>query len=224
MGPLAPIALSPFFGLACLSGASLLIEKGLLPENALLTGNAALHHESVFVALLLLALLTSLPRLTKVSKPIAQLGDFLETYAGIVMVVVVQYFGMREAGAPVVPSDPELVHASIFGGLGMVWIAAISAINIIVIQTVRLFFEGLIFLSPIPFLDAFFELLNKTFCLMLITLFVFSPFAALVVNVLIFVLCLLIFRGVHRKVVAFRHSVLLPLWRRVRGQPAVQRT
>ena len=140
------------------------------------------------------------------------------------MVVVVQYFGMREAGAPVVPSDPELVHASIFGGLGMVWIAAISAINIIVIQTVRLFFEGLIFLSPIPFLDAFFELLNKTFCLMLITLFVFSPFAALVVNVLIFVLCLLIFRGVHRKVVAFRHSVLLPLWRRVRGQPSVQRT
>jgi hypothetical protein len=33
LGPLAPVALSPFFGLACLSGTSMLCEMGVLPEN-----------------------------------------------------------------------------------------------------------------------------------------------------------------------------------------------
>ena len=216
MGPLAPIALSPFFGLACLSGASLLIERGLLPEQTWLSGNPALNHPSVFIALLVLAVLTSLPRLTKVSKPIAQLGDFLETYTGIVLMVVIHYVGQREAGG-LEPPVTGLVHASLFGGMEFIVIAAVSAINILVIQTVRWFFEALIFLSPIPFLDAFFELINKTFCLTLVALFVFSPFAALVVNGLMLAFCLVIFRGVHRRVVAYRKTVLLPLWRRMRG-------
>ena len=33
LGPLAPVALSPFFGLTCLSGTSILCSKGILPEK-----------------------------------------------------------------------------------------------------------------------------------------------------------------------------------------------
>lgn len=33
IGPLAPVALSPFFALTCLSGASLLADSGLLPDR-----------------------------------------------------------------------------------------------------------------------------------------------------------------------------------------------
>jgi hypothetical protein len=90
MGPLAPIALSPFFGLACLSGISLLTTRGVLPDNSFLHGHPVLTHPSILMVFLALAVFTSLPRLTKVSKPLAQFCDFLETYAGVVAVIVVQ--------------------------------------------------------------------------------------------------------------------------------------
>ena len=49
LGPLAPVALSPFFGLACLSGTSILCEKGILPENDFLMGNEVLNNGWVFL-------------------------------------------------------------------------------------------------------------------------------------------------------------------------------
>jgi len=217
MGPLAPVALSPFFGLACLSGASILMSNGLLPENSLLMGNPALNDSRVFAALALLALFTSIPRLAKVSKPISQLGDFIETYAGIVIVLVIHYFGAKAAGL----EDEQagiFLQAGFFSGGGHVVIAIISAVNILVIQAVRAFFELLIFLSPIPFLDAFFEMINKATCLILVSIYLFSPVAALIINVLLFLLCLAIFRRAHRRTVQFRENVLLPLWGRIRGR------
>ena len=37
LAPLAPVALSPFFGITCLSGASILASRGILPiDNAFL--------------------------------------------------------------------------------------------------------------------------------------------------------------------------------------------
>jgi len=217
MGPLAPVALSPFFGLACLSGASMLMSSGLLPENTLLMGNPALNDPRVFAALALLAVFTSLPRLTKVSKPIAQLGDYIETYAGIVMVLVVHYFGTRSAGLPEEQTGMFL-QAGFFSSSGHVFIAVISAINILVIQGVRAFFELLIFLSPVPFLDAFFEMVNKAVCLVLVSIYIFSPAVAVVINVILFLVCLTIFRRAHRRTVQFREKVLLPLWSKISGR------
>lgn len=216
LGPLAPIALSPFFGLACLSGASMLIDHGLLPDNPLLRGNPALNDSRILVALAVLTLLTSLPRLTKVSKPIAQLGDFLETYAGIAMIIVIHYFGIRTSGVETAAASSWLA-AGFSDQAGHVLMAVISASNILVIQGVRAFFELLIFLSPIPFLDACFEAVNKAVCLGLMTVYLFSPVAATAINVLLFLVCLAVFRRVHRRTVEFRRNVLLPLWRKLRG-------
>lgn len=221
MGPLAPVALSPFFGLACLSGASMLMSRGLLPENSLLMGNPALNDGRVLTALVILALFTSLPRLTKVSKPIAQLGDFIETYAGIVILLVIHYVGARVSGTEDAHAGVFL-QAGLFSGGGQVIIAILSAINILVIQAVRAFFELLIFLSPVPFLDAFFEMINKAVCLVLISIYVYSATAALVINVIMFLICLAAFRRVHRRTMQFREKVLLPLWRKFRGKPEVE--
>jgi len=44
LGPLAPVAMSPFFGLACLSGTSILCEMGILPKNDFLQGNEVLNN------------------------------------------------------------------------------------------------------------------------------------------------------------------------------------
>jgi len=191
LGPLAPIALSPFFGMACLSGVSLLTTRGVLPENSFLHGHPVLTHPWVFFAFLGLAFVTSLPRLTKVSKPAAQLCDFLETYAVIVAIIVVQLVSRFAESEP----PPDVILPA---GLGTVTLstllAALSIVNLLVIQTVRFFFELLVWLSPVPALDAIFEAANKAACAGLMFLYAFSPWLAMVVNVLFFLVCLALFR------------------------------
>ncbi|MCS6771688.1 MAG: hypothetical protein NZ740_06635 [Kiritimatiellae bacterium] len=214
MGPLAPVALSPFFGLCCLSGAALLAERGWIPAHPLFQGNPALQNETVFFALLALTLFTSLPRLTKVTKPIAQLADFLETYAGIVYMIVV-YWAVRAQSPQAESAALTLAAAGPFGDL-LIPIAA--ACNILVIGTLRAFFEMLVWLSPIPLVDAAFEAANKTLCAGLVALYVISPTAALAVNLTLFVLCALFVRAAYRRLRAFRVNVLVPAWRRITGR------
>ncbi|MCP5487407.1 MAG: hypothetical protein H7A43_02060 [Verrucomicrobia bacterium] len=208
LGPMAPVALSPFFGLACLSGASLLMEKGLLPQHPLLSGHPMLTHPGVLAGLLFLTLFTSLPRLTKVSKPIAQLADFLETYAGFILLILLQQTGTSTGTAA---TTTTFLTAGIGGHTTELLLMAAGFLNFIVIQTVRFFFECLIFLTPVPLIDAIFEAANKLMCLVLVSLYVFHPFAAMAANLLLFVLCALLFRWAHRRVIYYRHVLLYPI-------------
>ena len=220
LGPLAPIALSPFFGLACLSGISLLTTRGMLPENSFLDGHPVLTHPSIFVAFLILAAFTSLPRLTKVSKPLAQFCDFLETYAGLIAVVVVQVVARTAQAEP----PPEVILPAGFGTVGFsAFLALISAVNLLVIQAVRFFFELLVWLSPVPLLDALFEAANKALCAGLMVLYAFSPWLALAINILLFLICLALFRRarkVTRVVLARMREASGNLWRWLRPGPA----
>ncbi|HMO52131.1 MAG TPA: hypothetical protein PKE26_13220 [Kiritimatiellia bacterium] len=212
MGPLAPVALSPFFGLMCLSGASLLMEQGWLPPHPLLQHHALLANEIMFGVLLALTAMTSLPRLSKVSKPITQFADYLETYAAVVLLLAIYYVHGGEPDMAETP--PGIVIAGFTETAGFVFIAVVAGINVVVIQTVRLFFEMLVWISPIPLLDAVFEVFNKTVCLALTAVYVFHPAAALAVNLVLFFLCLLVVRRVHRRLASFRNHVLKPLIKR----------
>lgn len=214
LGPLAPVALSPFFGLACLSGAALLVEQGVLPDHPMLSDHAMLTRPGLFAALVILTLVTSLPRLTKVGKPLAQLADFLESYAGFVVLLLAWQFGGGGDGAPTA-SAPIMLAAGLGADLGGLLLAAAAFANFFVIQTVRLFFEFLVFLTPVPLIDALFEALNKAFTLALIALYVFNPYAALVANLLLFAGCAMLFRWTHRRVVYYRHLVLYPAAMRI---------
>jgi len=195
LGPLAPVALSPFFGMALLSGLSLLVTGGMLPDNELLRAHPVLTHPAMFAAFVALALFTSLPRLTKVSKPLALLCDTMETYAGIVAVIVVQLVS-RYASAP--EPGPVVLPA----GLGTITIdalvAALTIANILVIHSVRLFFELLVWISPVPLLDAIFEALNKLFCAGLLAVYALSPWAALALNAMLVLMCLALLRRARR--------------------------
>lgn len=208
MGPLAPIALSPFFGLMCLSGAALLVERGWLPAHPLLSGNPALCNEPVFITLLALAVFTSLPRLTKVTKPVAQLADFLETYAAMVYLLVI-FWATR--GRPTTAESLLFMASGFADAGGWTGIAIVTVINILVIQTIRLFFEMLVWLSPFPLVDAAFEAANKTICAGLIAVYAFNPPVALAINLVLFALCALFVRAAFRRLRAFRRDVLIPI-------------
>ncbi len=212
LGPLAPIALSPFFALTCMSGASMLAESGLLPSaitnNALLSKDSALNNGFVFAGLLALTVITALPKLTKVTKPLAQAVDQIEGYSGIIAVVAVQFLSQMQFGGA---GDAEKVavvyQAGVFSFGFTTLLAAFSAINIFVVNTVKFFFEVLTFLSPFPFVDAAFEAANKAFAAFLVGLYVAYPWAAMLLNFLIFALALIVFAWAHRRVVYMR-SVL----------------
>lgn len=207
LGPLAPVALSPFFGLTCLSATSILCERGVLPDNEFLTGNEVLTNGWVFLIFLALTVVTSAPRLVSASKVFAEATDRIETYAGIISYAVILMFAQQDTGA----EQMVVYSAGFFSMTGNGLLACCAAINIFVISTVRLFFELLVLISPIPTLDAIFECANKSVCGILAVIYAFNPWLAFVINVLIFLICLVIFKWVNRRVRYMKALLLEPI-------------
>jgi hypothetical protein len=213
LGPLAPVALSPFFALTCLSGASLLADSDLpivrnltsgIKGNPLLGANSALNNPVVFLGLLALTVLTAAPKLTKVTKPLAQAVDQIEAHAGIIAIVAVHFLSKVQIDGDAAPTATVVLHAGIFSFTTDVLLAIATAVNIFVVNTVKFFFEVLIWLSPVPAVDAIFEAANKSCVAFLTFLYLWSPWLATLLNLAIFLVCLLIFAWVRRRVIYMR--------------------
>jgi hypothetical protein len=210
LGPLAPVAMSPYFALTFMSGASLLADTGVLPDavakNALLGKGSPLNNGLVFTGLLGLTALTALPKLTKVTKPFAQAIDQVEAHSGIVAVLAVQALSrmnMGDDGGQEVAST-VVIQAGFISFTQGTLLMIFSAINVFVVNTVKFFFEMMIFLSPFPTVDAIFEAANKAVVGALMAIYVWSPWVATVINLAIFAVSLLIFAWVRRRVVYLR--------------------
>jgi hypothetical protein len=210
MGPMAPIALSPFFGITCLSAVAMTDADWIAPGNPMLGANSPLRNPWVFFVFAGLTLLTSVPRLTKVSKPFAQAVDQLETWSGIITMVVLKMLLSQSSSS--VDHTTETVMPVVQLGMWSVTVDVLmmiaAGLNILVITTVRFFFEVLIWLTPFPFLDAVFELTNKATCAALVTLYAWNPTVALVINLILFTLALAVFGWVFRREVFFRTLVI----------------
>jgi len=208
LGSLAPIALSPFFALTCLSGASLLADAGILPEsvgsNFMLSANSPLNNGTVFAGLLILTVLTAAPKLTKVSKPFAQAVDQVEAYSGIIAAIAVQVLSRLTLEEPAGAEVAMVYSAGIITASYSTLLMIFSAINIFVVNSVKFFFEMMILISPIPTVDAFFEALNKAFAGLLVAVYLISPWLATVLNLIIFLISLMIFSWTYRRVVFMR--------------------
>ncbi|MHC4927333.1 MAG: hypothetical protein ACYTER_08390, partial [Planctomycetota bacterium] len=191
LGPLAPVAMSPFFGLACLSGTAVLGSN-----NEFLDNNEVLDNWLVFLLFSGLAVVTSVPRLVSTSKIFAESMDRVETYAGIISYGVIL---MAAQGAA--PEADQVVYNAGFISITYSGLLAIAAaVNIFVISTVRLFFELLTLISPIPTLDAMFECANKTVAGIIACVYAFDPWLAFVLNLILFLICLVIFKWANRRI------------------------
>ena len=203
LGPLAPVALSPFFGVACLSGMAQ-FGPDSLGSNAMLAETSPLRSPWVLGIFALLALLTSLPRLTKVSKPIAGALDQIESWSGIITMLVVKFSIGGEAGDEMALASQTVQVAGIGSVSIEIALAIAAGVNMFVVSAVRFFFEFLIWVTPIPFLDACFEAANKALCAGLLAVYAFSPTLSLGLNLLLFAVSLLVFLKIKRQVTFFR--------------------
>ena len=206
LGPLAPVALSPFFGVTCLSGLSLWGPESVT-NNALIGQNSVLRSQMLFWIFLALTLLTSIPRLTKVSKPFAQAVDRLEAYSVIVILLAVKFAASQTSGEP----EIAMIQLGIFSFTADALLAIAMVINILVINSVKFFFEFMVWLTPIPLLDALFEVCNKSICAALISVYAFSPTIATVINLCLLFVAFCIFRWVSRRVRFYRTMLLDPV-------------
>ncbi len=207
LGPLAPIALSPFFGVTCLSGLAIYGPEWAA-SNPLLQNAGPLKSPVLFWTFAALTLLTSLPRLTKVSKPFAQAVDKLETYSVIVILLVIKFL----PDATTQPSsDVAMIQLGIVSVTVDTLIALAMILNLIVINSVKFFFEFLIWLTPVPFIDAIFEVCNKTASGCLMAIYAFSPTLATGINLILLVIAALILRWIGRHVRFYRTLALDPL-------------
>lgn len=214
LGPLAPVALSPFFGILCLSGMSLYGQGWVSADNPFLGTHSPLNNTSVFWAFLVLTLVTSIPRLTKVSKPFAQAVDQVEAWAGIITMLALKML-MGEA-APAAEELPvaqlAMVQAGILATSANVLLMVAATINIFVINTVKFFFEVLIWITPVPAIDAIFEVANKAVCAALMAIYGYSPTIATAINLAMFVAAAFVFSWVYRREVFFRTALIDAAW------------
>ncbi|TWT50360.1 hypothetical protein Pla22_31020 [Rubripirellula amarantea] len=214
LGPLAPVALSPFFGVTCLSGLALW-GPTWMTDNAILGTSGPLKNEWLFFVFLGLTLLTSLPRLTKVSKPFAQAVDRLETYAVIVILLVIKLVmsmdnpGIGEEAVAVM--SVKVMHFGVVSFTLDTLLSIAMVINILVINSVKFFFEFLVWLTPVPFLDAVFEVCNKSLCAALMAVYALSPTIATGINLVVLLVAALMLRWISRRVRFYRTMILDPV-------------
>ncbi len=222
LGPLAPIAISPFFGLACLCGIS---QYGGDWMPAFASGNPVLQNPAVLWAFVILTVVTSLPRLTKVSKPVGQAIDQLEAWSGIIAIIVIRIASATSdpaAGEATAMAAIPVFECGFFSMSADVLFSIAAMINIVVINTVKFFFEVSVWLMPFPFVDAMLEVANKSVCAALMAVYVWSPFWATMLNLVIFLACFAAFRWVKRQVTYMRSILFDPVWTMVQksyGQP-----
>jgi hypothetical protein len=210
LGPLAGIALSPFFGLACLSGAATYGPEWLQNRSALFSPASPLNNPLLFWIMTGLTVMTSLPRMTKVSKPLALAAEKLELYSTLIVLLALRFFGPTAInGQPTLTIDSDVLLIA-----GMPWdvfLSLAAALNLVVINTVKIAIEILVWLIPVPTVDALLEVANKSTCAGLISLYAYSPALATLLNVILFSICCLFFFQIKRRLAYLREIYLLPM-------------
>ena len=223
LGPLAPIAISPFFGLACLCGISQ-YGDGVLPLNAFVSNNPVLQNPMVLWTFVGLTIVTSIPRLTKVSKPIGQAIDQLEAWSGIITILIIRFASATAsdpAGDATAMAAIPIIECGFFSASADVLFSIAAIVNILVINTIKFFFEVSVWLMPFPFVDAMLEAANKSVCAALMAVYAWSPFWATMLNLVIFLACFAAFKWVKRQVAYMRSILFDPVWALVQKSWAI---
>ena len=224
LGPLAPVALSPFFGLATLSGIATYGPDWLQQRSSLFGDSSPMNSPALFWTMATLAIVTSLPRLSKVSKPIALAAEKLETYSAVIILFAVRMLSSSSGATTEGLEGHAMLSAGIMSMPIDLLMSIVAALNVIVINAVKLFFEFLVWLIPFPLVDAAIEVVNKSVCAALMSLYCFSPALAAGLDLILLVACALVFGWIYRRLRFYREVIagpllawLLPSWFAQRG-------
>jgi hypothetical protein len=223
-GPLPAVAATPFFGLAVITGAALMVDASVnvpggpwlqrhLGRNPLIAQTRKIATWWLFVLLSMLALVSYLSNSGKVQGVV---GKGIHLVEGTVLLVV--YAGLLSGSfhdiQRVSPTALAINAAAMPGFVvGMLSPTALAYFGLLVVSlyamiVTRLAIDFLIWLTPIPFVDFVFESAKKVFSFGLLLLYFFAPSLALVISLLVLIASLLMFRWAMRWI-RFGWSILL---------------
>jgi hypothetical protein len=217
LGPLSAIALSPFFGLACLSGAATYGPEWLQQRSGLIGGAGPLNSPLLFWSMLTLTCVTSLPRFTKVSKPFSLAAEKLEAYSAVIILIAMKFLSGTSIAANSELAHQDVAMVALASVPSLSWdilMSVAAAINILVVNTIKLAIEVIVWLVPFPTVDAWLELFNKSLCASLLALYAFSPMLATLLNLILFGICFLVYFRVRRHMQYLYDLLLLPMLER----------
>ncbi|MFT4879832.1 MAG: hypothetical protein ACI9LS_001998 [Flavobacteriales bacterium] len=209
LGLLGGMAIAPFAALFVTSLISVLgLGNEFVAENPIL-GN--------WITVVISGVLTFAPLLPKVFKSTAVIGqaiDWINDRAGAVVGIIVlisPYFNEFSQTETVQEVSLGFIDP---GASPMLFLTlAIAIPYFVVVMTVRSFFGILIFLSPIPTLDAIFEVVKQGVSVVLILLYLVWPEAALIVTGLVFLFSFFLYQKAKRIMAFFRYLYLHPIIR-----------
>lgn len=202
------LAASPFFGLALLTGAALVVdspwarESGspvvqALRSNTLLVRARKYSSWWLFGALASLALLGFLLNTGKIQ---GLMGKPLRLVESVGTLAIMAYL-MAASGQGAL-AEVHVPAASVAGLLPPLGMASLITAGLILVfaamMLVRMALDVLIWVSPIPFIDLLFEVIKHAFSAGFLVLFVVSPWMAALVAVLILMVSLFLFRWAAR--------------------------
>lgn len=164
-----PVGLNPALAIALFG---LAVFFGAVPP---VPGLEPLFHPAAAFAFLGVGVLLHVGRSAKLSKPFAEAAGLFESLLGVIV-----------TGLLVWPSAHPSGGATLEAGLGTaLLIVAASVLGVLSMIVLRTAFDLLIWVTPIPFVDAVFQVLKAVVTLGLVALAIFAPVVAIIVNVVI---------------------------------------
>lgn len=213
LGQLAPMAINPYLTLFI---TSVLSKMGI--HNDLVATNPLFGNYYVIIISFLLLLITSLPKFfSKLAAPIAITADYLNNKASVFITILI--IALPSLINKQVVEDPIVYKAGFLSiSLSTLTLMAVSTYYLIVVMSVRLFLEILIFLTPVPFLDAVFEICKWVFTFTLVLLGVFFPKFSLIITVVSFIVSLFFFSRAKRYITLIKCLVMTPVLKMITFQ------
>ncbi|HPQ69350.1 MAG TPA: hypothetical protein PKW95_09470 [bacterium] len=131
------------------------------------------------------------------------LQQWLSDNIGTILAILVPLIALVGEAANEHSNSPAVVQAGFFGDLVIetkyIVLAVVSVVNFYVIASVRFAFSVVVsFFSPMPWMSGICSLLRSLVAGGLIFLYSWQPWLAIVINILIFLFALLVFRWAYR--------------------------
>jgi|GEM_PF-1930461 len=204
-------SISPFFTLFLTSCAS---RMGF--SNSLLQTNPLLGSDLVFFGSLFFSIITTFPNLLKMFRPLGLAGQVIEDWLVIILTFVLLTFSITEILGIEIVDRAYAVPLS--GSFILVYLVAIP--YYIIVSTVRFSADLLIFISPIPLVDAFYDGFKKFICFLLVCINLLMPYLGLFISAIIFFIAYLLYRKAKSKLYYNQYIFLNPAVKKLFGKQA----
>ena len=206
---LAPMGINPY---ATVFMTSICAKVGF--HNAFVATNPFFDNWFVLTFFGLLFVFTAVVgtifKTNKATATIALADNYLSNHAALIINFFIMLAPTFLASSP---TDHQVVYEAGFFSIGFktALVLLVSMYFLVVVMSVRLFLDILIFLSPVPFIDSIIEVLKIVLTLLFVVISIVSPLTSVVISVAMFLVAMVFYRRSMRLVNRTKYFIIYPV-------------